>query len=324
MILENRFPALHLSKGHPMERRKFIGLGATAFATLALPKALAAQACPAVTEEDRYLEGPFHRAGAPRRIKLASEFEPGQRISIQGVVSNCKGPMAGVNLDVWNATDTGCYESFGGCPAIPGHPEAFRLRGQMTTGEDGKYAFETILPGAYLNGGVYRPRHIHIIIGLPYPITTPRNGATDRLVTQLYFEGDPYIKGDYAADHPSAANRIIPMSTAVPSLWQGVWNIGIPDDKDGNGLRSGFGLDQFDVLIHRRGSRVVFGLPSHPAPHPVEIRVYEATGALAFRSLQTGAPVEVDFGSLRSGSYIVELSWWTRNGLRKESVPMAI
>jgi protocatechuate 3,4-dioxygenase beta subunit len=303
-----------------MERRKFIGMGATAVATLALPKALAAQACPSKTEEDRYLDGPFHRENAPKRIKLASEFEPGQRINIQGMVANCKGPMAGVNLDVWNATHTGCYESFGGCPAIPGHPEEFRLRGQMTTGADGKYAFETILPGAYLNGSVYRPRHIHIIIGLPYAITTPRNGVTDRLVTQLYFEGDPYIKGDYAADHPSAATRIIPLSTTAPTLWQGEWNIGIPDDMNPNGLRSGFSLDQFDILTHRQGNRVVFGLPSNPGIRPVEIRVYEATGALALRKLETGDPVGVDFGSLRSGSYIVELSWWTRNGLRKESV----
>lgn len=303
-----------------MERRKFLGIGATAFATIALPKALAAQACPGKTEEDRYLDGPFHRPNAPKRVKLASEFEPGQRINIQGVVADCKGPMAGVNLDVWNATDTGCYESFDGCPAIPGHPEQFRLRGQMTTGADGTYSFETIFPGAYLNGGKYRPRHIHIIISLPYAITTPLNGVTDQLVTQLYFEGDPYIQGDYAADHPSAANRIIPMSKAVPALWQGTWNIGIPDEGNSNGLRSGFGPEQFDVLLQRRGNRVLFGLPANAGDRPVEIRVYEAKGALALRSLETGIPVGVDFGSLRSGSYIVQLSWWTRNGLRKESV----
>ena len=164
------------------------------------------------------MDGPFHRVDAPSRSKLASDFEPGQRLSIQGIVSNCSGPLSCINLDVWNATDGGCYESFGGCPAIPGHPEQYRLRGQMVSDAEGKYGFETVLPGAYLNGSAYRPRHIHIILSLPYTITTPRMGNTNHLVTQLYFEGDPYIKGDYAADHPSANNRIIALSKTDPKL----------------------------------------------------------------------------------------------------------
>ncbi len=304
-----------------MDRRRFVTTGATALAAMAVPKILQAQACGSKTLEDLYGTGPFHKPDAPHRADLASEFEPGQRITIQGVVSNCKGPMKGIDLDVWNATASGCYESFNGCPAIPGHPEQMRLRGQVTTDSEGRYAFNTILPGAYLNGSKYRPRHIHIIVATPYGFSDRFTGAeTDRLVTQLYFEGDPYIKGDLGADEPGAANRIIPLSTSDATRWQGIWNLDIPEDRDGAGLRSGPGRNQFDILAHRQGNRVFFGLPSNPGNQPVEIRVYEATGALALRTVETGAPVGVDFGSLRSGSYLVRLSWWTPNGLRRESV----
>jgi hypothetical protein len=232
--------------------------------------------------------------------------------------------MAGINLDVWNATDRGCYESFGGCPAIPGHPEQYRLRGQMKTDAEGKYAFETILPGAYLNKGKYRPRHIHIILTLPYSITTPTLGETYQLVTQLYFEGDPYIAGDYAADHPSADNRIIPLAKTVPALWQGAWNVGIPDPKGTSLLASDAIAGQFDVCIGRAGNRMTFRLPPNTSNQPVELRLYAGDGTLVKRSLQANMPVELDISHLQSGAYVVELAWWMQHGLRKESVAVRI
>jgi protocatechuate 3,4-dioxygenase beta subunit len=307
-----------------MDRRKFIGTGSAALAALALPKALRAQACRSKTEEDRYLDGPFHRDGAPNRVKLASEFEPGQRLIIAGQMMNCDGPMAGVNLDVWNATNTGCYESFGSCPAVPGHPEAYRLRGQLKTDKDGKYAFETILPGAYLNGSIYRPRHIHIIMTIPYLIVTPRKGETNQLVTQLYFEGDQYIPGDYAADHPSAANRIIKLDNSVPAMWKGSWNIVIPEPMTTSGLLAGTLLDQFDVHVRKEGGRMLFRLPPNTSNQPVEFRVYDGKGTLVRRTLETGTPIGWDTTSMGRGAYVAEFSWWTRHGLRKESVPVAI
>jgi protocatechuate 3,4-dioxygenase beta subunit len=307
-----------------MQRRKFVGLGVSAFATLVFAKGARAQICKNKTEEDRYLDGPFHRLNAPNRIKLASEFEPGQRINIQGTVTNCAGPMADINLDVWHATDSGCYESFGGCPALPGHPELFRLRGQMRTNAEGKYSFETILPGAYLNGSKYRPRHIHIIITLPYTITTPILKETKTLITQLYFDGDPYILGDYAADHTSAANRIIALDKTVPTLWQGTWNIGIPDPKGTSDLELDHTMEQFDVYVRRAGNRMIFHLPSNSSKQPVETRIYDGLGTLVRRTLEAQAPIGLDMLVLNPGAYVVVFTWWTPNGLHKESIPIRI
>jgi protocatechuate 3,4-dioxygenase beta subunit len=51
------------------------------------------------------------------------------------------------------------------------------------TGADGSYRFETIKPGAYPAGpNTIRPSHIHFDL----------SGTHDRLVTQMYFDGDPY------------------------------------------------------------------------------------------------------------------------------------
>ena len=72
----------------------------------------------------------------------------------------------------------------------------------MLTDADGQFSFETILPGWYLNGSSFRPRHLHMII-------VPPGGSA--LTTQIYFEGDPYIDGDHWASDPAAAARIIPL-----------------------------------------------------------------------------------------------------------------
>ena len=56
----------------------------------------------------------------------------------------------------------------------------------MTDGE-GRYRFKTIKPGAYPAGpNLIRPAHIHFQV----------SGKQDRLVTQMYFEGDPYNRSD--------------------------------------------------------------------------------------------------------------------------------
>ena len=124
----------------------------------------------------RDVEGPFHEDGAPLRNKLASKMEPGIKLQIQGRVvdENCK-PIAGVTLDVWQADADGNYHGAG---------EEYRLRAQMKTDGEGRYAFETIQPGRYKLGGSFRPSHIHFIVSKP---------GYQPLTTQLYFEGDPYL-----------------------------------------------------------------------------------------------------------------------------------
>jgi protocatechuate 3,4-dioxygenase beta subunit len=95
--------------------------------------------------------------------------------------------VSGALLEFWQANAGGRYRhkkegyiapldpNFGGC-------------GRTITGEDGSYAFRTIQPGPYPwpNGpNDWRPAHIHFsIFG---------HGFAQRLITQMYFEGDPMI-----------------------------------------------------------------------------------------------------------------------------------
>ena len=119
------------------------------------------------------------------------ESAHGPRIVVHGRVLDERGrPVPGVLIEFWQANAAGRYRhkkdgylapldpNFGGC-------------GRALSGEDGSYAFRTIKPGAYpWPNGVndWRPAHIHFsIFG---------SGFAQRLITQMYFEGDPLIKLD--------------------------------------------------------------------------------------------------------------------------------
>lgn len=78
--------------------------------------------------------------------------------------------------------------------------EDYLYRGAMRTDRMGKYSFKTIVPIPYKDGDGWRPAHIHLrISGKDY----------QDLITQIYFEGDPHIDKDGAANSPQSVNRII-------------------------------------------------------------------------------------------------------------------
>lgn len=112
----------------------------------------------------------------------------GQRIIVHGRVIDERGKgVAGALLEFWQANAGGRYRhkregyiaaldpNFGGC-------------GRTITDEEGYYRFRTVKPGAYpWPNGVndWRPAHIHFsVFG---------HGFVQRLITQMYFEGDPMI-----------------------------------------------------------------------------------------------------------------------------------
>jgi catechol 1,2-dioxygenase len=123
------------------------------------------------------IQGPYFLEGAPRRAVLAGVGEPGERLSISGVVygPDCETPLRGALLDVWQADATGAYHA---------DTDTYRLRGQLLTDDDGAFAFETIRPGHYPLGAGMRPAHIH------FTVTAPGHRS---LTTQLYFAGDPWL-----------------------------------------------------------------------------------------------------------------------------------
>ena len=112
----------------------------------------------------------------------------GERIIVHGRVLDEHGKaIPEVLLEVWQANTAGRYRhrkdgyvapldpNFGGC-------------GRTITDEEGYYAIRTIRPGPYPwpNGqNDWRPAHIHFsLFG---------SGFAQRLITQMYFEGDPLI-----------------------------------------------------------------------------------------------------------------------------------
>jgi protocatechuate 3,4-dioxygenase beta subunit len=115
----------------------------------------------------------------------------GQRLIVYGqVMDENARPVRGTLVEFWQANAAGRYRhkregytapldpNFGGC-------------GRAITDENGHYHFRTIKPGAYPwpNGpNDWRPAHIHFsIFG---------HAFAQRLITQMYFEGDPMIWQD--------------------------------------------------------------------------------------------------------------------------------
>lgn len=135
---------------------------------------------PQCLETEDNILGPFYRANAPFRTELATAAD-GQLLVVQGTVSGraavCTA-LSGALLDIWQADSAGAYDNTS---------EAFLYRGRLNADSSGAYAFQTILPGRYLNGNEYRPRHIHLRVSAPDHVL---------LTTQLYFEGDPFLSSD--------------------------------------------------------------------------------------------------------------------------------
>lgn len=130
-------------------------------------------------------EGPYFEPGSPvRATQIAGVNEPGVPLAVEGTIygPDCKKPLAGYAIDVWQADADGNY--YGGAS------DGFRLRGKIVTDGLGRYRFETILPGRYGDSEGIRPAHIHL------KVLTPLGHAL--LTTQLYFAGDPYLgNADY-------------------------------------------------------------------------------------------------------------------------------
>lgn len=129
--------------------------------------------------------GPYYVDGAPPRTDLASADIPGERLTLEGTVLSvdCRSPLAGASIEIWQADGNGRYDIDGTFPPGTG----LRLRGRTTCDAKGAFSFRTVVPGHYLDGGRYRPAHIHV------KVVAPRSRE---LVTQLYFPGDPHHDGD--------------------------------------------------------------------------------------------------------------------------------
>lgn len=112
----------------------------------------------------------------------------GERIIVHGrVLDEAARPVPNTLVEIWQANAGGRYRHRNDGYLAPLDPN-FGGCGRALTDAEGRYHFRTVKPGAYpwRNGGNdWRPAHIHFsLFG---------TGWAQRLVTQMYFEGDPLI-----------------------------------------------------------------------------------------------------------------------------------
>jgi protocatechuate 3,4-dioxygenase, beta subunit len=120
------------------------------------------------------------------------EDEPlGERILVHGRVLDESGrPVPGALVEVWQANAAGRYKHHVDQHPAPLDPN-FSGAGRCLTDSEGRYRFVTVKPGSYPWGNhenAWRPAHIHFsLFGRLF---------TQRLVTQMYFPGDPLFPYD--------------------------------------------------------------------------------------------------------------------------------
>jgi protocatechuate 3,4-dioxygenase beta subunit len=201
-------------------RQEFILLSDTLGVTM-LVDAINHRRHPAATEST--VLGPFHVSGAPH-LQMGNSISrdgKGEPLYMSGKVVDASGqPIDGALLDVWQTSADGFYD------VQDARQPAMNLRGQFTTGAEGRYWFRSIKPSSYpipsdgtvgtmlaaLGRHPMRPAHVHFIVTAP---------GHHEVTTHVFVEGDPYLESDAVFgvkeslivpfvrhDDPSAAERL--------------------------------------------------------------------------------------------------------------------
>jgi protocatechuate 3,4-dioxygenase, beta subunit len=131
----------------------------------------------------------------------------GERIIVSGrVLDEDDRPVSHTLVEIWQANAAGRYLHSGDQHSAPLDPN-FSGAGRAMTDAEGRYKFVTVKPGAYPwrnHPNAWRPAHIHFSLFGPSFLT--------RLVTQMYFPGDPLIPLDpiyNSVPDPKAAARMV-------------------------------------------------------------------------------------------------------------------
>jgi protocatechuate 3,4-dioxygenase beta subunit len=175
------------------------------------------------------LTGPVYGRGDVRPLhddltrNAVKTGEPiGERILVVGRVLDDTGrPVPNALVEVWQANAAGRYAHQVDRHAAPLDPN-FTGTGRCLTNERGEYRFTTVRPGAYPwhnHENAWRPAHIHFsIFGANF---------LQRLVTQMYFPGDPLLPLDPIYNSvPDAAARQRLIASYDHATTQPEWALG--------------------------------------------------------------------------------------------------
>jgi protocatechuate 3,4-dioxygenase beta subunit len=141
----------------------------------------------------------------------------GERIIVTGQVKDSAGhPVRSALIEIWQANAAGRYRHDVDRHPAPIDPN-FTGAGRCLTDDEGRYRFVTVKPGAYPwrnHPNAWRPAHIHFsLFGRAF---------AQRLVTQMYFPGDPLFPFDpifNSVRDPKARERMVSrfdLDTTVP------------------------------------------------------------------------------------------------------------
>jgi len=173
----------------PWPRRRLLGSG-LALAGLGLlgtAPGFAADARLRPTDTDDI--GPFY----PQSLTPTEDFDltrlkgheasaSGELLYVSGRVLSPRGePVPNAVIEVWQANAAGRYAHPGDTSKSPLDPN-FQGFARIRSGADGSFRLKTIYPGSYGS----RTRHIHYDV----------RGQRSRLITQMYFEGEPRNETD--------------------------------------------------------------------------------------------------------------------------------
>ena len=165
-----------------------------------LPEALADRTGPAFGDGDV--------TAADADLTTQHDGEPlGERIVVSGRVLGPDGRAVPETLiEIWQANAAGRYRHANDQHPAPLDPN-FTGAGRCLTDSEGRYRFVSVKPGAYPwrnHPNAWRPAHIHLsVFGRAF---------TDRLVTQMYFPGDPLFEFDpisQSVRDPAARRRMV-------------------------------------------------------------------------------------------------------------------
>lgn len=151
---------------------------------VAIPQTLSELTGPAFGQaEVRASDGDLTRQGAGEPL--------GERIVVAGRVTDESGrPVPRTLIEIWQANAAGRYIHLRDQHPAPLDANFFGA-GRVVTDEEGRYRFTSVKPGAYPwrnHPNAWRPAHIHLSLFGPTFLT--------RLVTQMYFPGDPLFAFD--------------------------------------------------------------------------------------------------------------------------------
>jgi protocatechuate 3,4-dioxygenase, beta subunit len=156
-------------------------------------------------------------------LTIQHRGEPlGERIVVSGRVLDGQGqPVRRQLVEIWQANAGGRYIHQRDQHPAPLDPH-FTGMGRCLTDDDGRYRFTTVKPGAYPwrnHQNAWRPAHIHFsLFGREF---------TQRLVTQMYFPGDPLFALDpiyQAIPDQQARDRLV--ATYDHDLTRPEWSLG--------------------------------------------------------------------------------------------------